>query len=794
MPKQLIYTSAKRGYDIGRSGYCTVARSPDLRKPMILELESISKYDFKKSDSKEIFSYRIFELYGERNFVCSRIADCGFDYTGRTNFIAHHIVFSDSELSHYKNPAFFILNFKGWKSSWNESPTDLGDVELAETIYNSKKAIFLPSEKVAINIVGVDEKGFLEFLSDSFGAKGVASWEFSFTTRLQINEYPSIYSFILSKPGETYNGFRIINPYKDDIKKIFPDPVEEKKIIQIPNLKNIQTEDFPKYIVRDQVQKRNFPVEHTISKSESTTYKWVVLLSVSLSFTVVALIVIYLNYEKISDLLFPSEAPAKVKEKEPQKTIRIISVDKENDPIAGVIVSRPEIIYNSKEVQPLRKNIKTENNKKISKNNGIDGNKKISENRNLSKNNEAINGKKIEDSKESVDKKKKEILPSKLVNDEGKKIQKILGIEDKKLVNEFEEFYVVDYKIKGDEIDYDINSDAYKFIEGARILNKDSGLSIKENKLFYNDKVICDLNNEVPVDTSLKYEKKRLSVYGVFEKEEERKCIIFLLPGEKFETTLKFSDLFNNNHNLKSEIFSLINKKIIIKDDLEVGLQVDVENDRIAAYLIDGISLRDPDLIEKIENRANSILKKYRDIVDIKKEVKELREKFFQDCDEIKKQLGALNEKMNAYSKNQRQLEEIMEELNNSLKSGKINESFLEKSETYLKRVLNEYINLLDDKNKKKENKILHDDEKNKVSDLQKIIDEEFEKIRDYLKDKANITKREELINSNLNKIKDSLNISKDDLGKTIHKLKQPIDHLINKKLILNFNEKKHHD
>ena len=39
MAHQLIYTSAPRGLQAGRSGYCTVAHSRDLRERLILPLE-----------------------------------------------------------------------------------------------------------------------------------------------------------------------------------------------------------------------------------------------------------------------------------------------------------------------------------------------------------------------------------------------------------------------------------------------------------------------------------------------------------------------------------------------------------------------------------------------------------------------------------------------------------------------------------------------------------------------------------------------------------------------------------
>lgn len=114
MPQQLIYTSISRGLDLGRSGYCTAARSDNMRKALISELEGFSKYDFSKEQPKVILTFRVIALGETRFFVCSRTVNCGFDYTGRTNFIAHHVVFSQSELSKYGSSADFAANWSGW--------------------------------------------------------------------------------------------------------------------------------------------------------------------------------------------------------------------------------------------------------------------------------------------------------------------------------------------------------------------------------------------------------------------------------------------------------------------------------------------------------------------------------------------------------------------------------------------------------------------------------------------------------------------------------------------------------
>src|ERR1017187_249750 len=96
MPKQLIYTSAPRGIVPGQSGYCTVARSDEMREALILRLEQLSYYQhlsLSGGTERPISAYRIVDIRGTRYHVLSKIQDAGLDFTGRTNFIAHHLVF-----------------------------------------------------------------------------------------------------------------------------------------------------------------------------------------------------------------------------------------------------------------------------------------------------------------------------------------------------------------------------------------------------------------------------------------------------------------------------------------------------------------------------------------------------------------------------------------------------------------------------------------------------------------------------------------------------------------------------
>jgi hypothetical protein len=125
MPQQLIYTSAPRGIVAGRSGHCTVARSAAMREALMLQLEKVSYYQhlsLRGGQERPIFSGRIVDIRGSRFHVLSRIQDAGLDFTGRTNFIAHHLVFTPEEIRQNAMPPVVLRHWPGWVKSWTKEP------------------------------------------------------------------------------------------------------------------------------------------------------------------------------------------------------------------------------------------------------------------------------------------------------------------------------------------------------------------------------------------------------------------------------------------------------------------------------------------------------------------------------------------------------------------------------------------------------------------------------------------------------------------------------------------------
>jgi hypothetical protein len=103
MPHELVYTSAPKGLKAGTSGFCTVACTPDMPRSLTEILEMLSGYRRAAGldDDRAPVGFSLLHVAAgsERYTVLSRVAAAGLDYTKRTNHLAHHIAFRESELA-----------------------------------------------------------------------------------------------------------------------------------------------------------------------------------------------------------------------------------------------------------------------------------------------------------------------------------------------------------------------------------------------------------------------------------------------------------------------------------------------------------------------------------------------------------------------------------------------------------------------------------------------------------------------------------------------------------------------
>ena len=138
MAFQLIYTSAPRLLQAGRTGFGTVAKHPAIRGGLQSEIERFSQFSRQEGLKMDrvIFQYRCLSITGAGFHVISRLKDAGSDYTGRTNHIAHHVIFTSAE-AHAATvagitPADVIFNLNArmfWCDSWHVAPIEFGPEE-----------------------------------------------------------------------------------------------------------------------------------------------------------------------------------------------------------------------------------------------------------------------------------------------------------------------------------------------------------------------------------------------------------------------------------------------------------------------------------------------------------------------------------------------------------------------------------------------------------------------------------------------------------------------------------------
>jgi hypothetical protein len=222
MPQQLIYTSAPRGVVAGRSGHCTVARSAAMREALMLQLEKLSYYQhlsLSGGQERPIHCCRLLDIRGSRYHVLTRIQDAGLDFTGRTNFVAHHLVLTPEEVRQFASPPVILREWPGWVNSWSKEP-ELFANEDWSTLANLSGGLRVPAvywqqaTGDAINGYGLLEaRAGTAFRADGMTDEQVlamfaetlelldlrdprhdfraSAWQFTFTTSMQEQDNPA---------------------------------------------------------------------------------------------------------------------------------------------------------------------------------------------------------------------------------------------------------------------------------------------------------------------------------------------------------------------------------------------------------------------------------------------------------------------------------------------------------------------------------------------------------------------------------------------------------------------------
>jgi hypothetical protein len=255
--QQLIFTSVPRGYQPGASGYCTAARSEQMRSGLVQRLEQMSVYSHRTVfPNPTILAYRLVDLGGVKYRVLSRIRDAGLDFTQRSNFIAHHLAFEPNESVGGASPAEILLFWNGWKDQWEGNPSALQD-EKGDAIGSSVNRLSPPCKHWE-DLTGdsgwgafpwnhsggscwfhekLDEFELLHLMGESLRLKSSgridALWETSFTTYLgtivEASKYHwSAWNALDPIPVGKELGKNVIR-----IESLKGDPIGSKELIEI---------------------------------------------------------------------------------------------------------------------------------------------------------------------------------------------------------------------------------------------------------------------------------------------------------------------------------------------------------------------------------------------------------------------------------------------------------------------------------------------------------------------------------------------------------------------------------
>jgi hypothetical protein len=130
MRHELWYTSAPRGLDLGRSGFCTVKVTRGMPTVLRELLERMSEYRHvfppghkRAGENPVVVSCVGATIGGTKWRIISRICDAGADHTNRTNFFAHHIAYDAAEGP--RDPAWLASQPNIFAQRWDSRTEEL---------------------------------------------------------------------------------------------------------------------------------------------------------------------------------------------------------------------------------------------------------------------------------------------------------------------------------------------------------------------------------------------------------------------------------------------------------------------------------------------------------------------------------------------------------------------------------------------------------------------------------------------------------------------------------------------
>ncbi len=193
-----------------------------MRDALMLQLEKFSYYQhlsLSGGQERPIHCCRLTEIRGSRYHVLTRIQDAGLDFTGRTNFLAHHLVFAPEEVRQFASPPVILRNWPGWVKSWNKDP-ELFDNEDWSSLTSLNGSTLVPASNwqqltgdaangygllearagVALRVDDIDDEHILALFAESLELLELrdprrdfraTAWQYTLTTSMQEQDNPA---------------------------------------------------------------------------------------------------------------------------------------------------------------------------------------------------------------------------------------------------------------------------------------------------------------------------------------------------------------------------------------------------------------------------------------------------------------------------------------------------------------------------------------------------------------------------------------------------------------------------
>jgi hypothetical protein len=209
MAWQLIYTSAPRLLEAGRTGFGTVARHRAVSGMLVSTVERFSQFARLPGHDprRVVHTYRILTVGSGTYHVFSCLQDAGSDYTGRTNHLAQHVIAEAREIRALSasglTPADILLAMP-WRSTWTEAPRFLDPAEeidlagfrpattcaWASATGNPAYArlLCMPQALKGCYLIPPPGVNVLELFREAMREAPQGGWQTSFTTTLEPND------------------------------------------------------------------------------------------------------------------------------------------------------------------------------------------------------------------------------------------------------------------------------------------------------------------------------------------------------------------------------------------------------------------------------------------------------------------------------------------------------------------------------------------------------------------------------------------------------------------------------